>query len=101
MALAELQPPTMEHLEAFTEYPWDDEESLNELQEAVIINSMDDNSSSGAPNNQAGVYSEFANDAALRFGVCFTNRHYKFSVKSMPCTIMILKLITKCSGELS
>jgi hypothetical protein len=65
-AQAELQPSPLKHLEALTEYPWDDEKSLNKLHEAVIVNSMDDNSGSGAPNNQAGgVFSESANDAAF------------------------------------
>jgi hypothetical protein len=68
---AELQPPPLEHLEALTEYPWDDEESPYELHKAVIFNSTDNN----APNNQAGVYSESANDADLRFGTRFTTKH--------------------------
>ena len=68
-AQAKLQPPPLEHLEALTEYPWDDEESLNELHEAVIVKSTYDNRGSGAPNKQAGVYSESANDAALKFGI--------------------------------
>jgi hypothetical protein len=86
-AQAELQPPPLEHLEALTEYPWDDEE----LHEAVSLNSIDDNSASGTPNNQAGIYSESANDAALKFGIRFNT--YR--------TILILTLITKCSGEVS
>jgi hypothetical protein len=28
----------------------------------------------GAPNRRAGTYSESANDAALRFGICFTTK---------------------------
>jgi hypothetical protein len=59
-----LQPPPLEHLEALTEYPWDNEESPKKLHEAVITNSMDNNHSYGAPNNRAGIYSESANDAA-------------------------------------
>jgi hypothetical protein len=74
-AQAELQPPPLKHLEALTEYPWDDEKSLNELHEAISANFMDDNSNSGAPNNQAGIYSESANDAALRFRLGFTTEH--------------------------
>jgi hypothetical protein len=33
---------------------------------------MDDNNPSGAPNNQAGINSESANSAALKFGIGFT-----------------------------
>jgi hypothetical protein len=54
----------LEHLEVLTEYPWDDEESLNKLHEAVSTNSTDANSRYGALNNQVGIYSESANDAA-------------------------------------
>jgi hypothetical protein len=36
---------------------------------------LDDNIGSDAPNNQAGVFSESANDAALRFGIGFTTEH--------------------------
>ena len=71
-AQAALQPPSLEHLEVLTEYPWDDVESLNKLHEAVIVNSTDDNHGSVAPTNQ--VYSESANDAALRFGIRFTTK---------------------------
>ena len=74
-AQAELQPPPSEHLEALTKFLWDDEESLNKLHEAVSANSTDDNSGSGAPNNQAGLYSKSDNDAALMFGICFTTLH--------------------------
>jgi hypothetical protein len=59
-----LQQPPLEHLEALTEYPWDDEESLFKLHEAVSANSTDDKSGYGACNNQAGIYSESTNDAA-------------------------------------
>jgi hypothetical protein len=49
---------------------------LDELDKAVIGNFVDDNNGSAAPNNQAGIYSESANDAALRFGSRFTTKHY-------------------------
>ena len=61
-----MQSPPLEHLEALTEYPWDNEESPKKLHEAVITNSTDNNSSNGAANNQAGIYSESASDAAKR-----------------------------------
>jgi hypothetical protein len=55
-----LHPPPVDHQEALTEYPWD-----NFVE--------DENNPSGAPNNQAGIYSEFANNTALKFGgICFT-----------------------------
>jgi hypothetical protein len=66
-AQAELQPPPLEHLGALTGYPWNDEESLDKVHEAVSTNSMDDNNNYCAPNSQVGVYSESANDAAQRF----------------------------------
>jgi hypothetical protein len=43
----------LEHQEALTEYPWDNEDSLDKLDEAAIGHiPMDDNNPSGAPNNQ-------------------------------------------------
>jgi hypothetical protein len=57
-------PISLEHLEGLTEYPWDDEESLNKLHEAGSTNSTDYNNTYGAPINQAGIYSEATNDGA-------------------------------------
>jgi hypothetical protein len=73
-AKAVLHPPPVEHQEALTEYPWDDKDSLDGLDEASIGHfAEDDNNPSGAPNNQAGIYSESANNTALKFGgICFT-----------------------------
>jgi hypothetical protein len=37
----------------------------------------DDNNPSGAPNNQAGIYSESASNTALMFGgICFTTKQH-------------------------
>jgi hypothetical protein len=75
---------------------WEDKDSLDELDEATLGNSVDNNNNgSGAPKNQTSVYSESANaDAALRwFGIRFTTKQYhttkllKFSVMPMPCII--------------
>jgi hypothetical protein len=50
--------------------------SLDKLDETAIGNFADDNNGSSAPNNQAGIYSESANNVALRFGICFTTKQY-------------------------
>jgi hypothetical protein len=47
----------------------------------------DNNGSGGAPNNQAGIYSESANDAALRFGIRFTTEQYH-KTKLLKCSVM-------------
>jgi hypothetical protein len=71
----------VEHQEALTEYPWDDKDSLDGLDEASIGHfAEDDNNPSGAPNNQAGIYSESANNTALKFaGICLftTEQHHE------------------------
>jgi hypothetical protein len=63
-------PPALEHQETLTEYPWDDKDSLDGL---------DDNNPSGAPSNQAGIYSESANNTALKFGGIYftTEKHHQ------------------------
>jgi hypothetical protein len=69
----------VEHQEALTEYPWDDKDSLDRLDVASIGHfAEDDNNPSGAPNNQqAGIYSESANNTALKFGgICFTTKQH-------------------------
>jgi hypothetical protein len=51
-----LYPPLVEHQEALTEYPCDDKDSLDGLDEASIGHfAEDDNNPSGAPNHQAGI----------------------------------------------
>jgi hypothetical protein len=60
-----LQPLPVELQEAWTEYPWVNEDSVDKLDEAAIRHSNDDNNHSGAPNNQAGIDSESPNNAAL------------------------------------
>jgi hypothetical protein len=40
---------------------------------------VDNNNHSGAPNNQAGIYSESANNAALKFGIHFTTKQHHIS----------------------
>jgi hypothetical protein len=84
----------VEHQEVLTEYPWGDEDSLDGLDEAAIgYLAEDDNNPSGAPNNQAGIYSESAKNAALKFGSALPPNsitklsYYKFSVMPMPCII--------------
>jgi hypothetical protein len=69
-----LHPPPVEHQEALTEYPWDDKDSFDGLDEAYIGHFAED-----ALNNQAGIYSESANNTALKFGgICFTTeQHHK------------------------
>jgi hypothetical protein len=73
-----LHPPPVEHQEALTEYPWDDKDALDGLDEASIGHfAEDDNNPSGAPNNKAGIYSESANNTALKFGgICFTTKQH-------------------------
>jgi hypothetical protein len=67
----------LEHQEALTEYPWGDKDSLDELAEAAIGRfAEDDNNPSGAPNNEAGIYSESANNSALKFGLRFTTKQH-------------------------
>jgi hypothetical protein len=69
----------VEHQKALTEYPWDEEDSLDRLDEANIgLFAEDDINPSDAPNNQAGIYSESANNVALKFGIRFsTKQHHK------------------------
>jgi hypothetical protein len=55
-ALAQLLP--VEHQEALTDYSWDKEDSLDELDEAANDNFADNNKTSDAPNNQAGICSD-------------------------------------------
>jgi hypothetical protein len=67
------QPPATEAQESLIEYPWDEDDSVHESKDA---SSVEDIISTGAPNNQAGVYTESANDAALRFGIRFTTEQF-------------------------
>jgi hypothetical protein len=57
-----LQPRAVEAQESLTEYSWDEDDSVHESEDA---SSVEDIIRTGAPNNQAGVYTESANDAAL------------------------------------
>jgi hypothetical protein len=75
-----MHPPSVEHQEALTEYPWDNKDSLDGLDKASIGHfAENDNNPSGAPNNQAGTYSESTNNTALKLGgICFTTKqHYE------------------------
>jgi hypothetical protein len=67
----------VEHQIPLTEYPWDNQDSLDKLDEAALRNFVDDTNGSGPPNNKAGNYSESANDVALRFGIHSTTKHYQ------------------------
>ena len=53
-----------------TDYPWDDDDSLPELDETSNENIV------APPNHPAGIYSESTNDSALRFGIRFTTEQY-------------------------
>jgi hypothetical protein len=53
-----VQPPLVFHQEALTNYSWDDEDSLDKLDEAVNNDFAENKNGSGAPNNQAGIYSD-------------------------------------------
>jgi hypothetical protein len=75
-AKAVVQPPPVEHQESLTDYPWDDEDSFYKVDEAANGNFTYDNNNSGAPNNQAGIYSKSTNTAALRYGIHFTTKQY-------------------------
>ena len=74
-ALTQPQPINVE--EDLTEFPWDDDDSLVEESDASIALSEDTNCLyPGGTNNNKGVYSESANDQALRSGICFTSAQY-------------------------
>ena len=71
-----VQPPLVAIPEA-SEYPWDDEDSLDELDETTNENfEASNNESVTPPNYPAGIYSESTNDSALRFGIRFTTEQY-------------------------
>ncbi len=53
----------MDFEEALTEFPWDDEASVEESDEASV-EGPEDKSTGGASNINAGVYRESANEAA-------------------------------------
>ena len=68
-----LQPPLEDAQESLTEYPWDKDDSLHKSKDASSVeNSLD----TAAPKDQAGVYTQSANDTALRFGVRFTTAQF-------------------------
>jgi hypothetical protein len=68
-----MQPRAVEAQESLTEYPWGEDDSAHESEDA---SSFEDIIRTGAPNNQVGVYTESANDAALRFGIRFTTEQF-------------------------
>ena len=60
-----------------TDYPWDDEDSPDELDEAAIGNiAASTTILEEPPTHAAGTYSESTNDSALRFGIRFTTEQY-------------------------
>ena len=67
------QSPAAPSQEPLTEYPWDEDDPVQESEDSSSAN---DSISPGAPNTQAGVYTESANDAALRFGIRFTTEQF-------------------------
>jgi hypothetical protein len=67
------QPPAAEAQKSLTEYPWDQDDSVHQSEDASYVEGI---ISTGAPNNHAGVYTESANDAALRFGIRFTTEQF-------------------------
>jgi hypothetical protein len=71
-----VQTPLEALLEA-SDYPWDDEDSLDEFNEAVNGNiEGSTNGFEAPPAHPAGTYSESTNDSALRFGIRFTTEQY-------------------------
>ena len=63
----------MDNEEALTEFPWDDEASVEESDEASV-EVPEDESTGSASNINAGVYRESANEAAMRLGIRFTTK---------------------------
>jgi hypothetical protein len=64
-------------LQESIDYPWDDEDSLDELVEAAVGNGVaSTNGFEAPPTHPAGTYSESTNDSALRFGIRFTTEQY-------------------------
>ena len=65
------KPPAVEANEALADVPWDnDEDSIDEeLNQADTNNVLEEI-------DRAGVYSDSANDSALRFGIRFTTEQY-------------------------
>ena len=72
------KPPTVEGNEALADVPWDnDDDSIDEeLNQADTSNVLEENHGAGGPNDGVGVYSDSANDSALRFGIRFTTEQY-------------------------
>ncbi len=72
------KPPTVEANEALADVPWDnDDDSIDEeLNQADTSNVLEENHGAGGPNDGVGVYSDSANDSALRFGIRFTTEQY-------------------------
>ena len=72
------KPPSVEANGASAEVPWDnDEDSIyDELNHEDTSNDWEENNSAVGPNDRAGVYSDSANDSALRFGIRFTTEQY-------------------------
>jgi hypothetical protein len=68
-----LQPPAEDAHESLTEYPWDEDDSLHKSKDASSVeNSLD----TAAPKDQAGVYTESANDTPLRLSIRFTTAQF-------------------------
>jgi hypothetical protein len=66
-----------------TEFPWHEDDSLDESDIDSVGSSVDDNNEAGAANNEAdngtngvGVYGETPHDSAYRFGIRFTTAQY-------------------------
>jgi hypothetical protein len=60
------------------DYPWDDEDSLDELGEDAVGNDVaSTNGFKAPPAHPAGIYSESMNNSALRFGIHFTTEQYR------------------------
>jgi hypothetical protein len=72
------KPPAVEANEALADVPWDnDENSIDEeLNQADTNNVLEENNGAGGPIDRAGVYSDSANNSALRFGIRFTTEQY-------------------------
>jgi hypothetical protein len=57
-------------------YPWDDEDSLDGLDEAINRNIVASTKTEERSTHPAGTYSKLTNDSALQFGIRFTTKQY-------------------------
>jgi hypothetical protein len=72
------KPPVSDANGASADVPWDnDDNSIDEeLNHGDTSNVFDVNNGAVGPNNRSGVYSDSANNSALRFGIRFTTKQF-------------------------